>query len=448
MEQDKFDQQIREFRERIMRLNRPPDPAISAGNIEVQQALEDIQGLMEELQVAEEELRTQNEQLTEAHHELELEQRRYKDLFQFAPDGYLVTDEYGSILEANQAACVMMNVPENYIVGKALAAYIASDQISEFRTLMSSINLQSGVIHKEFIILPRKSEPFPAAITIAPALIHGTGRPEKLSLRWMIRDITEQKQILKALHDSNENLEARVAERTAELTRKNQELQDFAFIASHDMQEPLRKIKTFGELVMARAGASLDPEARDFLSRMLKAAERMDGMLQGLLNYSRVTTRAQGFRSTDLCQVLHEVVSDLDIRIEETKAKIEIQPLPTIQADPNQMRQLFQNLIVNSLKFKKAGEIPEIKIWSEEAKPGIINIFVQDKGIGFDEKLIDQIFQPFHRLHGISQYEGAGMGLAICQKIVARHSGQITATSTQGEGATFVVTLPIKQVNS
>ncbi|MBD2433819.1 MULTISPECIES: PAS domain-containing protein [Fischerella] len=234
-----------------------------------------------------------------------------------------------------------------------------------------------------------------------------------------------------------------------ELSRSNEELQEFAFVASHDLQEPLRKIKTFGDRLKASCGDVLSEQGRDYLERMQNAARRMQTLIEDLLTLSRVTTRAQPFVAVDLLQVTQEVLSDLEISIQQTGATIEIGELPVIDADPLQMRQLLQNLIGNALKFHQKEIQPIVKIYSqllydpEHVSGEQCQIIVEDNGIGFNEKYLDRIFNVFQRLHGRSEYDGTGIGLAICRKIVERHQGSITARSEPGQGAKFIVTLPI-----
>jgi light-regulated signal transduction histidine kinase (bacteriophytochrome) len=227
-----------------------------------------------------------------------------------------------------------------------------------------------------------------------------------------------------------------------ELERSNAELQDFAAIASHDLQEPLRKVLAFGDHLREHCGDNLDELGRDFLGRMQNAARRMSVLIEALLQYSRVTTRAQPFQRVDLTQVMFEVLVDMEERIAQTHAKVAIMPLPNVIADPMQMRQLLQNLVANAIKFQRPGTAPHLEIGGRTTDQGWCEISVRDTGIGFDEKYLDRIFRPFQRLHGRSEYEGSGMGLAICRKVVARHGGTITAHSRPGEGSTFVVTLP------
>jgi signal transduction histidine kinase len=258
------------------------------------------------------------------------------------------------------------------------------------------------------------------------------------------------------LHELIANLEERVSMRTAQLERSNRELRDFAMVASHDLQEPLRKIQTFGDRLQAHA-TMLDERGRDYLERMQRAAGRMQDLINGLLKLSRVTTRAQPFATVDLAKVAREVLSDLDVQIEQTGGRVLIGDLPTIEADSTQMRQLLQNLIGNALKFHRDAEVPVVSIdarvvSAEEARPvqdglcdSCCRIVVEDNGIGFDERYLDRIFAPFQRLHGQNRYAGTGIGLTICQKIVERHDGTITATSVPGQGTRFIIMLPVQQ---
>ena len=245
--------------------------------------------------------------------------------------------------------------------------------------------------------------------------------------------------------------------RTEELTRSNTELEQFAYISSHDLQEPLRKIQAFGDMLANQYRDVLGDEGRDYLLRMQGAAKRMQGLINELLNYSRITTKAQPFVAVNLNDVVRHVLIDLETRIQETGGRVELEPLPTLEGDPTQMRQLLQNLIGNSLKYHRADVPPVVKVQSrllalpERAFPSqgppiqSCEITVEDNGIGFEQKYVDRIFAPFERLHGRGEYEGTGMGLAICRKIVERHGGTITARSIPHQGSTFIVTIPLKQ---
>jgi signal transduction histidine kinase len=265
-------------------------------------------------------------------------------------------------------------------------------------------------------------------------------------------DLIEHSKSEDALLKSRDELELRVLERTVELKsymakleQSNQALQDFAHIAAHDMKEPLRKVISFGNMLRQKSGDSLGQSGNDYLNRMLHATERMQSLLAGLLDYSKVATTSEPFKEIDLSDLISEVLSDLEVRIVKTGGKVQVGTLPVISADPTQMRRLFQNLIGNALKFHKDSERPVVKV-SSGADNGYLQIIVEDNGIGFEEQYLEKIFAPFQRLHGkSSQYEGTGMGLAICKKIVERHGGSITATSAPGAGTRFIVRFPLRQ---
>ncbi len=231
-----------------------------------------------------------------------------------------------------------------------------------------------------------------------------------------------------------------------ELQRSNRELQDFAFVASHDLQEPLRKIQAFGERLGTRNREHFDEESVDYLERMQAAAKRMQGLINDILNLSRVTTKGQAFQPVDLNVTLAEVLDDLHARLEETGGTVKSELLPTLMADPVQMHLLLQNLVGNALKFRKSDAPSVINVLPLEA-PSRVGFTVADNGIGFDERFADRIFTVFQRLHGRGEYDGSGVGLAICRKIVERHGGQISASSAVGEGATFTVLIPARPLS-
>lgn len=231
-----------------------------------------------------------------------------------------------------------------------------------------------------------------------------------------------------------------------ELERSNRELQQFAYSASHDLQEPLRKIQTFGSRIAAKYGDRLDERGNDYLERMQNSASRMQTLIQDLLTLSRVTTQAQPLEMIDLNEIISAVLGDLELQIENKQAELTISTLPHIKADATQMRQLFQNLIGNAMKFSHKDVAPEISISCVIHTKSLrreMEIWVSDNGIGFDEQHAERIFSIFQRLHGRTEYEGTGIGLALCRKIVERHNGIITASSKPGQGATFIIKLPL-----
>ena len=252
------------------------------------------------------------------------------------------------------------------------------------------------------------------------------------------------------LINHRQHLENLVQMRTAALERSNKELEQFAYVASHDLQEPLRKVQAFGDRLRKRYADVMDDQGRDYFERMEGATRRMRSMIDDLLSLSRVQTRSGPFAPIDLKQVAQEAVTDLDMLIEQTGGRVEIGDLPIVEADLSQMRQLLGNLISNALKFRKKDVDLIVKIYSKpiREREGVIvatqcQIIVEDNGIGFEEKFAERIFQPFERLHGRGKYEGTGIGLSICRRIVERHGGSITAQSETGRGTRLIVTLPV-----
>jgi PAS domain S-box-containing protein len=262
------------------------------------------------------------------------------------------------------------------------------------------------------------------------------GRPAKMIIAYDVTDRLRAEEQLQAM--------------TAELQRSNRALMDFASVASHDLQEPLRKIQTFADRLRARYADGLPPEGMDYLERMQNAAGRMQTLINDLLAFSRLTTRAQPFTLTNLEEIAHGVESDLEDLVLRTGGTVRIDTLPSVYADALQMRQLFQNLIGNALKFHREGVAPEVRVTAAlqmgEGSPSW-RITVEDNGIGFEERYAERIFGFFERLHGREEYEGTGIGLAICRAIVRRHGGEIEASSVVGEGSRFAVTLPVRQRN-
>jgi signal transduction histidine kinase len=249
-----------------------------------------------------------------------------------------------------------------------------------------------------------------------------------------------------------EHHDEQMRDHALKLERSNRELQDFAYVASHDLQEPLRKIEAFSDRLMRKYGATLPEDGQMYIERMQNASSRMRQLINDLLAYSRITSKANPFTAADLKRILSEVLSDLQIRIEETKAEVRAEELPTIEADPTQMRQLFQNIISNALKFRKKDVAPIIEIGGHmvnaphfDGVKSTLVLTIADNGIGFENQYKDQIFTIFQRLHGRLEYEGTGIGLATCRRIVERHGGEIDAEGQLGKGATFTIILPISQ---
>jgi light-regulated signal transduction histidine kinase (bacteriophytochrome) len=299
--------------------------------------------------------------------------------------------------------------------------------------------MQSGLVvglADRTALVARDGRVIPVEDSAAP-IQNGDG--EILGVVMVFRDVTEKRKIEQALADYAQRLK-----------RSNLELEEFAFVASHDLQEPLRKVKRFSELLKDRLGKELDEDSEDYLNRLTDAVDRMKEMIEDLLALSRVNSQGGNFVKVDLAEAASDVVANLETRILAVQGQVVIDPLPTIEVDAVQIRELLQNLIGNAVKYHKPGVPPIVRVsaLTDPEKVGdaaTVSILIEDNGIGFEEAQVEHIFLPFKRLHGRGDYEGTGIGLSICKKIVERHKGSITARSKPGEGATFIVTLPKRQ---
>jgi two-component system, chemotaxis family, sensor kinase Cph1 len=389
--------------------------------------VEDVRKLVEELQIHQVKLELQNEELRSMQRELEQSRKKYSDLYDFAPVGYLTIDEEGRIVEANLTAAKQLGTERSILIGKPFNLYAAENYREELHLHLRKV-FKTQQPHTCVIKLDGKSRINCYVQLDSTYLLDSDG--ENLT-RTTMTDISDRKK-------AEEKLKALAGR----LEISNMELEQFAFIASHDLQEPLRKILAFGDLLVRKSLDKLNEEGKEYLTRMQNSTKRMQQLIRDLLKYARVAAHTEPQDTVDLREAVMEVISDLELKIERFGANVEVFELPAVKGEKSQIRQLFQNLIANALKFH-GEEQPHIKIYSRLTDHDC-RIFVEDNGIGFDEKYLDRMFAPFQRLHGKSAYEGTGMGLAICRKIVERHGGSITAKSKPGEGSTFIITLPLE----
>ncbi len=390
--------------------------------------VEDVLKLAEELQIHQVELEMQNEELRSIQWELEQSRKKYSDLYDFAPVGYLALSEEGRIVEANLTAAKQLGIERSILIGKPFNLYAAENSREELHLHLRKV-FQTKQPHTCEIKLNGRGRIDCYVQLDSTYFMDSDGQS---LTRTTITDISDRKKA-----------EGKLTALAGKLEFSNRELEQFAFIASHDLQEPLRKIQAFGDRLGTKYRDKLDKEGKEYLTRMQNAAKRMQQFIRDLLKYSRVATHPEPPDTVDLREAVMDVISDLELIIQRWGADVEVFELPAVKVEKSQIRQLFQNLIANALKFHGEKQ-PHIKIYSRRTDHDC-QIFVEDNGIGFDEKYLDRIFAPFQRLHGRSAYEGTGMGLAICRKIVERHGGSITAKSKPGAGSTFIITLPVKQ---
>jgi len=367
---------------------------------------------------------------------LQESEERFTGMFEEAPVACHEIDGDGIVIRVNQAECALLGFQPSEMLGRPIQDFMPPeerDRSSEWMRKMVSGEEIPIVFERKYT----RRDGTALVLEIYPKLMrdaagHGVG------IRSFTLDVTEQRRAERALRAQAEAL-----------AQSNAELEQFASIASHDLQEPLRKIRAFADRLQTKSADALTPEGRDYLLRMQNAATRMQTLIDDLLSLSRVTTNAHPFVAVDLAEVVRTVLSDLESRLAQTGGRVEVGALPIIVADRGQMAQLLQNLIGNGLKFHKPGEPPVVKIHGEVQKgmlaaPEMCQVVVEDNGVGFDQKHADRIFRIFERLNGRGEYEGTGIGLAICRKVVERHGGSISAASTPGSGATFTITLPCR----
>ena len=374
-------------------------------------------------------------------------EERYRALVENSPDLITRFDRDLRMIYANPGVLQRIGKPIDELVGRTALEYGENSV---------SAKLWEQAAHRALEIgLPRRFENtsvWQGQVRIYDIMLIPESSTDGTinSIMNVARDITERKRAEEALRTAYGEMEVRVEERTADLkklnealSQSNMALEDFAHVASHDLQEPLRKIMTFSERLIHADTSNLNDQARDYLARVQQAAQRMHILIQDLVKYSRVTSSPELFKVINLKNPVKDAATDLTLLMEENDGLVQIGTLPDVKANETQMRQLFQNLIGNALKYR-SDEKPVIRIYNNQpVRDGLNEIHVEDNGIGFDEQFLDKIFKPFQRLHGKSSpIKGTGMGLAICRKIVDLHGGSITAKSEPGKGSTFIVRLP------
>jgi len=353
-------------------------------------------------------------------------QRQLEAVIAGTVDGFWVCDLEGRLLQVNDSLCRMLGYARDELLRLTipdLEAVLTPAEVAERIAVVvaqGSMSFETRHRRKDAVVID-------VAVRSTWLDIEG-GR-----LFVFVSDISERVQ-----------LQRRLEQNVKELARSNAELEQFAYLASHDLQEPLRKIQSFGDRLATTLEDRLDDKSRDYLTRMRDSAGRMQQLINDLLTYSRVGVRAQTFAEIEPDEIIGLVLSDLEYRLEQCSGRVEVGPLPRLEADPTQLRMLLQNLIANALKFHRP-DVPPVVTVSGETRGDQVILSVADNGIGFDEKYKDRIFRIFQRLHPRPQYEGTGLGLAVCEKIAMRHGGTIDAASQPGAGATFTVTLPRRQ---
>jgi PAS domain S-box-containing protein len=357
-------------------------------------------------------------------------QARFDGIISISTDAIVSVDEGQRIVFFNQGAEQTFGYGADEVLGMPLEMLIPQrfrddhhQEVSGFGR--SPVRARRMGERGQISGLRKDGEEFPAEASISRYMLGG-----KRIFTAVLRDSTERQRTEEAL-----------ARQAAELARSNSDLEQFAYVASHDLQEPLRMVASYTQLLGRRYADRLDDDAREFIGYAVDGVTRMQSLINDLLAYSRVGTRGDEFAETDTSAVLARVLATLGAAIEENDAVVSFDALPTIRADAGQLTQLFQNLIANAIKFRRPEVAPRVHIGAERQERGWL-FSVRDNGIGIGPEYADRIFVIFQRLHSRSEYPGTGIGLSICKKIVERHGGEIRMESTPGEGTTFLFDIP------
>lgn len=368
----------------------------------------------------------------------------YRAFIEQMSEGAVTLNSSGLITYCNSKFANIVAAPLAQVLGTEFSRYIDPDSKKSFAKLFKEA--WSTALKKEINLI--------ATERLIPVLlsVNKLDLDEDVALSVIVTDLTEQKQNEKQLQLQNEQLEVL----NKALMDSNHDLQQFASVASHDLQEPLRKIHVFSKFIKDRAFHELSDQTKQYIEKIITASQRMKVLIVDILNYSKLSASEQNFEAIDLTSLVNEILEDFDLKIIEKNALIQLGTLPTIEANKGQMRQVFNNLISNALKFSKIDNRPEIIISLKQIAAGELGVSltnevdyccvsIKDNGIGFDEHFALSIFNLFEKLNPNAVYEGSGIGLAIAKKIIDRHHGLIIAKSAEGQGAEFNIILPLKQ---
>lgn len=367
---------------------------------------------------------------------LEDAETRFREFVDAAPDSVVAIDHQGLIVLVNRQTELVFGYQREELIGQPLEMLVPErlrrSHVAHRTAYAAAPHTRPMGVGLQLYGRCRDGREIPVEISLSPL-----PAPDGLMVTAVIRDVTEQRRAARQLQQTA----ALLARQTAELARSNQELEQFAYIASHDLQEPLRMVASYTQLLARRYQGRLDADADEFIGYAVDGANRMHRLIQDLLAYSRVGTRGHPFVAVDCGRLVDAVVADLQPLLQEAGATITHETLPVVHGDQTQLRQLWQNLLENALKYRQPALPPQVVI-AATTEGEWWHFTVQDNGIGIAPEFAERIFVIFQRLHTQDEYPGTGIGLAICKKILERHGGRIWVESAVGTGATFHFTLP------
>jgi PAS domain S-box-containing protein len=371
----------------------------------------------------------------------------YRIFIEKMTEGAVTLSSSGLILYCNSKFAAMVDQPLSRVLGSAFYDFVAPECKRDFQEIF--LRAWTEDVKNEILLLSHGGN-IPVLLSLTRLALE-----EGISLSILLTDLTAQKKTEKELKAKNDQLEVL----NDALAKSNNDLQQFASVASHDLQEPLRKIQVFSKFLKDKTFAELPESSRNYLEKIIASASRMKILILDILSYSRLSASDMHFEPVDLGTILNDILEDFEISINEVNADITIGPLPVVEVNRGQMRQVFQNLLSNALKFTRPGIRPVIVVKTKELhakelgvslpnEGDYCRISIRDNGIGFDEKYASSIFSLFEKLNSKAMYEGSGIGLAIAKKIIDKHHGVIFAKSKEGEGAEFNIILPLKHFHA
>lgn len=435
MNLDKFRQQIEEVRQRGQFLQHRVTESSTLQEDLMLQAIEELRTALEELHVAEEELHQQNEQLTIANQQVALERQRYQELFDFAPDGYLVTNTEGKILEGNQAAAQLLNISKSFLVGKALVNFIPEEERRAFRTQLLQLSQMQRIQEWEIRLQPRKGNIFDASLSVTTVL---ASENKLLGLRWLVRDITSRKQAeekLRSIQQENLELQESAAIKTQMMS-----------VLSHELRTPLNSILGFSQLLLHRYYNLFPPELRDMVERITRSGKHLLGLIENMLDFSKLERdRLElNIQELNLVELVTATTEELRCLAQQKNLTLVLHANienPIVVNDSIRLRQVLVNLVSNAIKFTDTGGV---FVEVQQGNQDQVVLMVKDTGIGIPESELAHIFQEFWQVDKSTtrKYGGIGLGLAIANKLVRLMNGTINVESNLGEGSTFRVLLP------